>query len=105
MDEIIFRTENPRNRLMLELMACGGMRASEVLKLTPNDIEDRKVIIRDPKSGKQAEVVFIPQKVAEGSKSLLTPILKGHDMIKGIVPTQCSGHPQQKANKAVDSDT
>jgi hypothetical protein len=26
-DEIIFRTENPRNRLMLELMARGGMTA------------------------------------------------------------------------------
>ena len=34
-DEIIFRTTNPRNRLMLELMARGGMRVSEVLKLTP----------------------------------------------------------------------
>ncbi|MBC8176206.1 MAG: site-specific integrase [Deltaproteobacteria bacterium] len=42
-DEIIFRTENPRNRLMLELMARGGMRVGEVLKLTPNDVEDRKI--------------------------------------------------------------
>ena len=32
-DEIIFRTENPRNRLMMELMACGGLRIGEVLKL------------------------------------------------------------------------
>ena len=44
-DEIIFRTENPRNRLMLELMARGGMRVGEVLKLTPNDVEDRKIFI------------------------------------------------------------
>ena len=34
-DEIIFRTTKPRNRLMLELMARAGMRVSEVLKLTP----------------------------------------------------------------------
>ena len=34
-DEIIFRTRNPRNRLMLELMARSGMRVGEVLKLTP----------------------------------------------------------------------
>jgi len=27
-DEIIFRTTKPRNRLMLELMARGGMRIS-----------------------------------------------------------------------------
>jgi len=26
MDEIVFRTEKPRNRLILELMARGGMR-------------------------------------------------------------------------------
>ena len=29
------------------------------------DIEDRKAIIRDPKSGREAEVVFLPQKVAD----------------------------------------
>jgi len=68
-DEIIFRTENPRNRLMLELMARGGMRIGEVLKLTPGDIEDRKIILKDPKSGRQAEVVFIPQKVADRIKA------------------------------------
>jgi len=64
-DEIIFRTQNPRNRLLLELMARGCMRVGEVLKLTPIDIEDRKVIIRDPKSGREAEVVFLPQKVID----------------------------------------
>ena len=64
-DEIIFRTPNPRNRLILELMARACMRVGEVLKLTPRDIEDRKAIIRDPKSGKEAEVAFLPQKVAD----------------------------------------
>jgi integrase len=64
-DEIIFRTMKPRNRLMLELMARGGMRISEVLKLIPTDVEDRKLLLREPKSGKEAEVVFIPKKVAE----------------------------------------
>jgi site-specific recombinase XerD len=47
-DEIIFRTRNQRNRLMLELMARSGMRVGEVLKLRPMDIEDCKAIIRDP---------------------------------------------------------
>jgi integrase len=36
-----------------------------LLKLKYNDIYDRKLIIRDPKSGKEQEVVFIPQKVAD----------------------------------------
>ena len=64
-DEIIFRTQNQRNRLMLELMARSGMRIGEVLKLTPSDIENRKAIIKDPKSGREAEAVFLPQKVAD----------------------------------------
>jgi integrase/recombinase XerD len=64
-DEIIFRTSNLRNRLMLELMARTCMRVGEVLKLRPKDIEDRKATIRDPKSGKEAEVAFLPQKVAD----------------------------------------
>ncbi|MGD8975350.1 MAG: hypothetical protein PVJ56_18785 [Desulfobacterales bacterium] len=46
-DEIIFRTRNPRNRLMLELMARSCLRVGEVLKLTPNDIHDRKLILND----------------------------------------------------------
>jgi integrase len=70
-DEMIFRTENVRNRVILELMARGGMRVGEVLKIRPKDIEDRKILIRDPKSGKEAEVVFIPQKVANRLKAYI----------------------------------
>jgi integrase len=55
-DEIIFRTIKARNRLILELMARGGMRIGEVPKLTPGDVDKRKLILREPKSGKgQAE--------------------------------------------------
>jgi integrase/recombinase XerD len=79
-DEMVFRTENPRNRLMLELMGRGGMRISEVLQLTPRDSEDRRLIIRNPKSGREAEVVFIPQKVAERLREYIRD--------KGIRPDQ-----------------
>ncbi len=44
-DEIIFRTMKPRNRIMLELMARGGMRVGEVLKIRPMDIQDRKITL------------------------------------------------------------
>ena len=64
-DEIIFRTVHPRNRLMLELMARGAMRIGEVLKIVPNDVSERKILLRDPKSGREFEMVFIPQKVAD----------------------------------------
>lgn len=36
--------------------------------MTPNDINDRKLTLRDPKSGKGQEFVFIPKKVAERLK-------------------------------------
>ena len=64
-DEVIFRTTKPRNRLILELMARGGMRIGEVLRLTPDDIAGQKLIIRDPKSGREQEVIFITQKIAD----------------------------------------
>ena len=76
-DEIIFRTDNLRNRLMLELMARGGMRVGEVLKLTPNDILDQKLILNDTKSGEEQELILldldeVEQAVAEGSIKVIT---------------------------------
>lgn len=44
------------------------MRIGEVLKLTPGDIDDRKLIIQDPKSGRKSEVVFIPKKLLDRLK-------------------------------------
>jgi integrase len=64
-DEIIFRTATTRNRLIMELMARGGMRVGEVLQLTPRDVQERKLVLRQPKSGKESEPVFIPKKVAD----------------------------------------
>ena len=70
-DEIIFRTTKIRNRLMLELMARGGMRVGEVLNLNAGDVDDQKLIIRNPKSGKTSEVVFIPKKLADRLKDYI----------------------------------
>ncbi len=70
-DEIIFRTEKIRNRLMLELMARGGMRIGEVLKIRPVDVVDRKITLHNPKSGKEVEAVFIPQKIANRLKDYI----------------------------------
>ena len=78
-DEIIFRTTKVRNRLILELMARSGMRIGEVLKLTYNDICDRKLILRDPKSGKEHEIVFIPKRVAERLKEYAQLVCKNYN--------------------------
>lgn len=67
-DEIIFRTNSVRNRLILELMARGGMRIGEVLNLRAKDVDDRKLYISRPKSGREYEIVYIPKKVSERLK-------------------------------------
>ena len=41
------------------------MRIGEVLKLTPDDISGQKLLIRDPKSGREQEIIFITQKIAD----------------------------------------
>ena len=78
-DEIIFRTTKTRNRLMLELMARGGMRIGEVLKLRLRDLQDRKLILQEPKSGREHEIVFIPQKVADRLREYALEVCKSPD--------------------------
>ncbi len=70
-DEIIFKIPRIRDRLLVELMARGGLRVSETLKLTPKDVEDRRLILREPKGGREEEVVFIPQRVADRFKAYI----------------------------------
>ncbi|MGD8209460.1 MAG: site-specific integrase [Desulfobacterales bacterium] len=96
-DEIIFRTDNVRNRLMLELMTRGGMRVGEVLKLRAADILDRKLILNDTKSGKEQELIFIPQKIANR--------LKEYIRVQKIAPNQmifpiCYGAARAMVGKA-----
>ena len=49
---------------MLELMARGGMRIGEVLKLTPCCIIGKKLTLHSPKSGKEKEYVYITTKIS-----------------------------------------
>lgn len=70
-DEFIFKSDKPRNRLMLELMARGGMRIGEVLKLRAMDVDECKLFLINPKSGRQNEFVFIPKKIADRLKDYI----------------------------------
>jgi len=70
-DEIIFKIPKTRDRLLVELMARGGLRVGEVLKLRPRDIGDRKLLLQGPKSGREQEVAFIPLKVVERLKEFI----------------------------------
>jgi len=63
-DEIIYRA-NGRDRLMLELMGRAAMRIGEVLNIHPRDlnVEVSTISIEEPKSGRQGEFVYVPQKM------------------------------------------
>jgi integrase len=64
-DEIIFRTTNERDRLILELMGRAGMRIGEVLNIHCNDIDfnSATIIIQAPKSGRMGEKVYVTKKL------------------------------------------
>lgn len=63
-DEILYKTESDRDRVALEIMSKGALRVGELLKLKPNNVVGSKLILESPKSGKQFETAFIPDKVA-----------------------------------------
>lgn len=64
-DEMIYKTLNVRDRILLELQARCGLRIGEVLKLRCENINGRKIVIEEPKSGNNAEIAFMPELLAE----------------------------------------
>ncbi len=64
-DELIYSTTVPMDKLILELQARCGLRIGEVLKLKADDVTDRKLVIREPKSGKESETAFMPEQIAK----------------------------------------
>ncbi len=63
-DEIIFNSTNTRDRLILELQARCGLRVGEVLNLKVSDVSQRKLMLQEPKSGREVEVAFMPEHIA-----------------------------------------
>ncbi len=63
-EELIYKTKNLRDRLIVELQARCGLRIGELLKIRVSDVLDRKLILRGPKSGKESEVAFMPEQIA-----------------------------------------
>jgi integrase/recombinase XerD len=64
-DEILYNTKNFRDRLILELQARCRLRIGESLKIKVSDISERKIVLREPKSGKEAEVAYMPEPIAK----------------------------------------
>ncbi|UCG63688.1 MAG: site-specific integrase [Deltaproteobacteria bacterium] len=63
-DEVIFNSKNLRDRLLLELQSRCGARIGEVINIRVKDIDDRKITVHNPKSGKEAGVIFMSEQAA-----------------------------------------
>jgi integrase len=63
-DELVFNSANTRDRLILELQARCGLRIGEVLSVRVCDITGRKILIREPKSGRDIEVAYMPEHIS-----------------------------------------
>jgi len=70
-DEVIFNSKNLRDRLVLELQSRCGARIGEVLNIRVKDINDRKITVHNPKSGREAELIFMPEQVANRLKTYI----------------------------------
>jgi len=70
-DEVIFNSKELRDRLILELQSRCGARIGEVLKIRVKDIDGRKITVHNPKSGKEAEAIFMPEPVADRLKAYI----------------------------------
>jgi integrase len=64
-EELIYNTQTLRDRLMVELQARCGLRIGETLKIKVSDAVDRRLILKEPKSGKESEVAFMPEQIAK----------------------------------------
>jgi len=70
-DELIFNCQNLRDRLIFELQSKCGARIGEVLGIRVKDIEGRRIIVKNPKSGKENEAIFMPEQVANRLKAYI----------------------------------
>lgn len=109
-DEIIFRTVDERDRLILELMGRGGMRVGEVLQIKVGDINPDAATIQipEPKSGRSGEKVYVTKKLcsrlmayarkrdlAEDSRLFPVSYSTAHRMVKksaGVVGAKLRPH-------------
>ena len=63
--EMIYNTKGQRDRLILELQARCGLRIGELLKIKVSDVSDRTITLRNPKSGKESEIAYMPENVSK----------------------------------------
>jgi integrase/recombinase XerD len=83
-DEVIYRCRRQRDRLVLELQARCGLRIGEVLHLRACDVKERKLLIKNPKSGREEESAFMPEAISLRLKDYIAGC--GHSGEERIFP-------------------
>jgi integrase len=63
-EEMIYNAKRQRDQLILELQARCGLRIGELLKIKVSDVSDRTITLREPKSGKETEIAYMPENVS-----------------------------------------
>jgi len=87
-DELIFNSKNTRDRLILELQARCGLRIGEVLNLKVSDVSGRKLMLQEPKSGREVEVAFMPEHIATRlTEHIASRNLSSNDKVFGVCYT------------------
>jgi integrase len=64
-EDLMYNTQTLRDRLILGLQARCGLRIGETLKIKVSDAVDRRLILKEPKSGTESEVGFMPEQIAK----------------------------------------
>jgi len=81
-DEMIYNTKRRRDRLIMELQARCGLRIGELLKIKVSDVSGRTITLREPKSGKEAEMAYMPENVSRKlAEYIKEKTLQGEDRI------------------------
>jgi integrase len=82
--------------------AKSDTRISEVLKLTPTDTDGRKLTLRNPKSGKDRELVYIPQRLSNRLEEYIRMNGFGNDERIFPITYTTARYMARKAGKIVD---
>jgi len=81
------RTQEGYKKL-LELQARCGLRVGEVLNLKVSDVSQQKLMLQEPKSGREVEVAFMPEHIANRlADYIASRNLSTNDRVFGICYT------------------
>ena len=72
-EKLLFKTENPKHKLMLSLGYASGLRVSEVISLKTQDIDTEELVIHIKSAkGKKDRITIFPEKLKTVMQNIIT---------------------------------